>query len=118
MKAAHSSSVGSAVLGLDGSHCGDLGSWGATPQEESLYALMIRNTPNAAARGPFTYGGRRFILTRTLDDSLMAQSGKEGVILQRTQRVLVAVHFADSQIMNNVSAKVARVVSQLVAQGC
>jgi hypothetical protein len=38
----------SAVLGLDGSHCGDLGRWDVTPQEDSLYLLMIRDTPNAA----------------------------------------------------------------------
>jgi hypothetical protein len=109
---------GSAIIGLEGSRCGTLGEWGATRQEESIYALMIRDTPNAAGRGPFTYGGRPFIITRTLNDTLIAQSGKEGVILQTASRVFVAAHFVEGQLINNVAGRVARLVSQLTALGC
>jgi hypothetical protein len=61
---------------------------------------------------------RPFIITRTLNDTLMAQSGKEGVILQTASRVFVAAHFVEGQVMNNVAGRVARLVSQLTALGC
>jgi hypothetical protein len=105
---------GSAIISLQGAQCGKSGNWKATGAEEQAYAALIKDTASAQAKG-LTYGGKKFIVTRVLDDTIFAQLGKEGLVIQKSATVLVAAKFIEGQVANSVSAAVAKVVSQLAA---
>ena len=103
---------GCAIISLQGARCGTKGSWKATTAEEQNYAAILNNISTAGQR-PLTYGGKKYIITRAIDDTVMAQLGKEGLVLQKSKTVLVAGHFGEGQVMGAVSAQVAKVVGQL-----
>ena len=108
---------GCAIISLQGARCGTKGSWKATTAEEQNYAAILNNISTAGQR-PLTYGGKKYIITRALEDTIMAQLGKNGLVLQKSKTVLVAGHFVEGQVMNSVSSKVAVVVGQLSQNGC
>lgn len=109
-------SAGSAIVSLQGARCGTMGSWAASQAEEVKYAQLITNTATAQAQG-LTYAGKKFIVTRVMDDTIMAQLGKEGLVIQKANTVLVAAHFKEGQVVNTVSAKLAYVVKTLTDNG-
>ena len=108
---------GCAIISLQGARCGTKGSWKASTQEEQNYAALLLD-PNSAQSKGLTYGGKKYIITRALEDTIMAQLGKNGLVLQKSKTVLVAGHFVEGQVMNSVSSKVAVVVGQLSQNGC
>jgi hypothetical protein len=104
----------SAIISLQGARCGLLGKWAATPTEEVAYAGLLKDIGSAQAKG-LTYAGKKFIITRAVDDTILAQLGKEGLVIQKSLTVIVAAHYVDGQIVGTVASKVAKVVNQLSA---
>jgi hypothetical protein len=107
---------GAAIVTLAGNVCGQLGSWKATTSEEQHYAQLIQD-PQAARTKRLSYDGRKFATARVLEDTIIAQLGKEGLIVQRASTVLVAAHFVEGQSVNSVSSRVDQVVGHLLANG-
>lgn len=108
---------GSAIISLQGARCGTMGKWGASQAEEVNYAALLRDVSSAQSKG-LTYGGKKYIIIRAIDDTIIAQLGKTGLCLQKTKTVIVAGHFVEGQVLNNVSAKVAHVAQQLIDNNC
>lgn len=108
---------GCAIISLQGARCGTKGKWAASTAEEQNYAAIASNPSTAGQRG-VTYGGKKYIITRAVDDTVMAQLGKEGLVIQKAKTVLVAGHFVEGQVMGAVAGQVAKVVAQLVERGC
>jgi hypothetical protein len=107
---------GAAVVSVAGNLCGRMGNWKASPAEEQSYARLLKDPPSALSKG-ITYNGKKFNVARVLEDTIMAQLGKEGLVIQKSINVLVAAHFVDGQLMNSVSSRVAQVVNHLTANG-
>ena len=107
-------SNGCAIISLQGARCGAMGQWKAAYTEEMDFAQKML----APQPGSLVYAGKKFIITRAFDDTIMAQAGKEGLVMQKARTVFVVGHFVEGQVMNSVSAKVATVVGQLAAAGC
>jgi hypothetical protein len=105
---------GSAIISLQGARCGTQGSWGATSAEEVNYAALLKDIGSAQAKG-LTYGGKKYIITRAVDDTILAQLGKEGLVLQKSVTVVVAAHYTEGQVVGQVAGKVSKVVNQLTA---
>jgi hypothetical protein len=106
----------SAIISLTGARCGTAGKWGATQAEEGSYANLLKDIESAQAKG-LTYGGKKFIITRAIDDTILAQLGKEGLVIQKSVSVLVVAHYVEGQVVGQVAGKVAKVVTQLSANG-
>jgi hypothetical protein len=106
----------SAIISLQGARCGTAGSWAASSAEEVNYAALLKDIGSAQAKG-LTYQGKKYIITRAVDDTILAQLGKEGLVLQKSATVLVAAHYVDGQVASQVAGKVAKVVTQLSANG-
>jgi hypothetical protein len=106
----------SAIISLQGARCGINGNWAASTAEEANYASLLKDIGTAQAKG-LTYQGKKFIITRAVDDTILAQLGKEGLVLQKSVTVIVAAHYTDGQVVGQVAGKVAKVVGQLTANG-
>jgi hypothetical protein len=106
--------AGSAIISLQGARCGTQGSWGASSAEEVNYANLLKDIGSAQAKG-LTYGGKKYIITRAVDDTILAQLGKEGLVLQKSVTVVVAAHYSEGQVVGQVAGKVSKVVNQLSA---
>jgi hypothetical protein len=109
-------SGGSAIISLQGARCGTQGTWSASSAEEVNYANLLKDIGSAQAKG-LTYAGKKYIITRAVEDTILAQLGKEGLVLQKSVTVVVAAHYSDGQVVGAVSGKVAKVVNQLSANG-
>ena len=96
---------------------GHKGDWKASQAEEVNFANIFKN-PSSYAGKSLTYSGKKYMINRALDDMVMAQSGKEGLILQKSKTVIVCAHYVEGQVAGNVSAKVDHVVRQLVENNC
>jgi hypothetical protein len=105
-----------AIISLQGALCGTIGKWSASQAEEVNYSTLVKDIGSAQAKG-LTYQGTKFIITRAIDDTILAQLGKEGLVLQKSQLVLVAAHYIDGQVATQVAGKVDKVVTQLSASG-
>jgi hypothetical protein len=106
----------SAIISLQGARCGVAGKWAATSAEEVAYAGLLKDIGSAQAKG-LTYAGKKFIITRAVDDTILAQLGKEGLVIQKSSTVLVGAHYTEGQVVGQVAGKVAKVVTQLSANG-
>jgi hypothetical protein len=106
----------SAILSLQGARCGIAGAWAASQAEEVNYSRLLKNIGSAQAKG-LTYQGTKFIITRAVDDTLFAQLGKEGIVLQKSILIIVAAHYVDGHVPSQVAGKVAKVVTQLSSLG-
>jgi hypothetical protein len=106
----------SAIISLQGARCGITGKWSASSAEEINYATILKDISSAQAKG-LTYGGKKYIVTRALEDTVLAQLGKEGLVIQKSVTVLVAAHYVEGQVASQVAGKVAKVVAQLSANG-
>jgi hypothetical protein len=104
----------SAIISLQGAQCGVAGKWAATSAEEVAYSNLLKDIGSAQAKG-LTYAGKKFIITRAVDDTILAQLGKEGLVLQKSLNVLVGAHYTEGQVVGQVAGKVAKVVTQLSA---
>jgi hypothetical protein len=104
----------SAIISLAGARCGVAGKWAATSAEEVAYAGLLKDIGSAQAKG-LTYAGKKFIITRAVDDTILAQLGKEGLVLQKSLTVVVGAHYTEGQVVGQVAGKVAKVVTQLSA---
>ena len=109
--------AGSAIISQQGAHCGHKGDWKANQAEEVNYSNIFKN-PTSYAGQSLTFGGKKYMINRALDDMVMAQSGKEGLILQKSKTVIVCAHYTEGQVVGNVSARVDLVVRQLVDNNC
>ena len=69
---------GCAIISLQGARCGTQGKWQASTAEEQNYAALLNDPASAQSKG-LTYGGKKYIITRALDDTIMAQLGKNGL---------------------------------------
>jgi transcriptional regulator CtsR len=105
------------IVSLQGSRCGKKGNWKASTAEEQNYAQLLNNITSATTKG-LTYGGKKYIVSRAVDDTIIAQCAKEGLVLQKSKSVLVAAHTVEGQVLSNAASKVAYVVAQLVNAGC
>ena len=110
-------SAGSAIISQQGAHCGHKGDWKASQAEEVNFANIFKN-PSSYAGKSLNYSGKKYMINRALDDMVMAQAGKEGLILQKSKTVIVCAHYVEGQVAGNVSAKVDHVVRQLVENNC
>jgi hypothetical protein len=106
----------SAIISLQGARCGIAGNWAASSAEEVSYANLLKDIGSAQAKG-VTYQGKKFIITRAVEDTILAQLGKEGLVLQKSVTVLVGAHFTEGQVVGQVAGKVSKVVNQLSANG-
>jgi hypothetical protein len=106
----------SAIISLAGARCGTNGNWAASSAEEVNYAGLLKDIGSAQAKG-LTYQGKKFIITRAVDDTILAQLEKEGLVLQKSVTVIVAAHYTDGQVVGQVAGKVSKVVNQLSANG-
>jgi hypothetical protein len=107
-----SGTAGAAIISLDGARCAAVGEWAATSLEELSYTALISNIPSAKGKD-LTYGGKRFVVTRAIEDAIFAQFGSEGLIFGKSVTVIVAAHHTSRQIGSEVSEQVAKVVANL-----
>ena len=110
-------SSGSAIISLQGALCGKEGKWEAKQGEMQNYAACLNNIASAQSKG-VTYNGKKYIVVRAVDDTILAQLGKEAVILQKAKTVLVAAKCVEGQVPGNVAAGVSRCVAKLMAANC
>ena len=110
-------SKGSAIISLEGALCGKEGKWDAKQAEMQNYAAVLKNIAQAQSLG-VTYNGKKFIVVRAVDDSILAQLGKEAIVLQKAKTVLVAAKCDEGQVPAAVSAGVSKCVAKLMAANC
>jgi profilin len=111
-------STGCAIISLQGAVCGKEGNWKAAQAEVQSYPGLVKANSPAATSG-VKYGGDKFFMNVSTDDSLVAQKGKQAIVLQKAKTVLVAAYAeTDKFVVGDVSAAVAKVAAQLVSVGC
>ena len=109
--------AGCAIISLQGALCGKEGKWDAKQGEMQNYAACLNNIASAQSKG-ITYNGKKYIIVRAVDDSILAQLGKEAVVLQKAKTVLVAAKCVDGQVPAAVAAGVSKCVAKLMAANC
>ncbi|OHT04358.1 Profilin A [Tritrichomonas foetus] len=107
----------SAIISLQGAHCGHVGKWDSSQAEEMNYANLFKDLSSAQVKG-LQYGGKKYIIIRAGDDVLIAQSGKEGIVMQKSGTVIVAAHFGEGSVAGSVASRIDLIVRQLVQNGC
>ena len=110
-------SAGSAIISLEGALCGKEGKWEAKQAEMQNYAACLKNIASAQSKG-ITYNGKKYIIVRAVDDSILAQLGKEALVLQKAKTVLVVAKCAEGQVPAAASAGVSTCVAKLMAANC
>ena len=110
-------SAGSAIISLQGALCGKVGKWDAKQAEMQNYAACLNNIASAQSKG-ITYNGKKYIVVRAVEDTILAQLGKEALVLQKAKTVLVAAKCVEGQVPGNVAAGVSKCVAKLMASNC
>ena len=107
----------SAIISLQGAHCGHVGNWKASQAEEMKYASLFSDLSSAQMKG-LTYAGKKFIIVRAGDDVIISQAGKEGLVMQKSNTVIVAGHFGEGSVAGAVASRVDLIVRQLLQNNC
>ena len=105
-----------AIVSKDGALCGKFGSWSATQSDMSGYAAICRDIEHGGSL-PLTYKGVRYIINRCADDTCFGMKGKEGLVLQKTNTLIVVAHVNEKYAPNLAAGKCDQVAKMLKDQG-
>ena len=102
-----------AIVSKDGALCGKYGPWAATQADLSGYAAICKAMSMSL---PLTYKGVKFIINRCADDSIFGMKGKEALVLQKTNTLIVVAHCNEKFAPNLASGKCDQVAKMLKDQ--
>ena len=95
---------GCAILGLNGSLCGKKGDWKAKADEQQAYGKALQDIASQQGKS-LNYAGKKFMIIQAVDDFILAQQGKEALVVRKTKTLAVCAHTNEGQVPGQASAK-------------
>ena len=96
---------GVAIISLAGAVCGKKGDWKKKAGEEAAYGKALQDCASQQGKS-LTYGGKKFMIIQAVDDFILAQQGKEAIVLRKTKTLAVCAHTTEGQVPGQASAKI------------
>jgi len=78
----------------------------------SGYADLFKDLTTARSK-QLHYAGKKFIITRVTDDTINGMLGKEGLVLEKSNTLIIVAHCNEKYAPNLASGKADQVVKML-----